>query len=92
MPIGDRRQSVINLRQNVSTTSLVSARPDGWPLDRAPYYQSRTEDRLWYWLYVPVARVAERLSGWIGVLQRGRIHIYLIYSFATLILLLVFAR
>ena len=62
------------------------------PFDRAPYYQSRTEDRLWYWLYVPVARVAERLSGWIGVLQRGRIHIYLIYSFATLILLLAFAR
>jgi len=26
------------------------------------------------------------------VLQRGRIHIYLIYSFATLILLLAFAR
>jgi hypothetical protein len=62
------------------------------PFDRAPYYQSRTEDRLWYWLYLPVAHAAERLSGWIGVLQRGRIHIYLIYSFATLILLLAFAR
>jgi hydrogenase-4 component B len=62
------------------------------PFDHAPYYQSRTEDRLWYWLYLPVARAVERMSGWIGVLQRGRIHIYLIYSFATLILLLAFAR
>jgi hypothetical protein len=47
---------------------------------------------LWYWLYLPVARAVERVSGWVGVLQRGRIHIYLIYSFATLILLLAFAR
>jgi hydrogenase-4 component B len=62
------------------------------PFDRTPYYQSRTEDRWWYWLYLPVARAAERVSGWIGILQRGRIHIYLIYSFATLILLLAFAR
>jgi hydrogenase-4 component B len=62
------------------------------PFDTAPYYKSRTEDRFWYWLYLPVARVAERLSSWVGVLQRGRIHVYLIYSFATLILLLAFAR
>jgi hydrogenase-4 component B len=62
------------------------------PFDRAPYYKSRTEDRMWYWLYLPVAHAAERVSGWVGVLQRGRIHIYLIYSFVTLILLLAFAR
>ena len=62
------------------------------PFDSAPYYRSRTEDRLWYWLYVPVAKAVERVSGWIGILQHGRIHIYLIYSFATLILLLAFAR
>ena len=62
------------------------------PFDRAPYYKSRTEDRWWYWFYLPVARTTERVSAWIGVLQRGRIHVYLIYSFATLILLLAFAR
>jgi len=32
------------------------------------------------------------VSGWFGLLQHGRIHVYLIYSFATLLLLLVFAR
>jgi len=62
------------------------------PFDRAPCYRSRTEDRLWYWLYLPIARAVGRVSGWVGSLQRGRIHIYLIYSFATLILLLLFAR
>ena len=38
------------------------------------------------------AQKVERLSAWIGILQRVRIHVYLIYSFATLILLLAFAR
>ena len=46
------------------------------PFDREPYYKSRTEDRWWYWFYLPVARTAERLSAWIGILQRGRIHVY----------------
>ena len=62
------------------------------PFDRAPYYESRITDRWWGWLYRPVARAADRVAGWFGVLQRGRIHIYLIYSFGTLLLLLVFAR
>jgi len=36
--------------------------------------------------------VVERIAGWVGRLQQGRIHIYLIYSFITLLLLLAFAR
>lgn len=60
--------------------------------DERPVYYLKVEDRLWYWLYVPVARAVERLSAWIGVLQHGRIHIYLLYSFGTLLLLLLFVR
>jgi hydrogenase-4 component B len=62
------------------------------PFDARPSYFTVVEDRLWYWLYLPVARLSERISVVIGTLQRGRIHIYLLYSFATLIVLLMFVR
>ena len=62
------------------------------PFDQAPRYESKTEDRLWYALYLPVARLAERISAAISVLQSGRIHIYLLYSFVTLLVLLIFVR
>ncbi len=60
--------------------------------DQRPVYYLKVEDRLWHWLYLPVARAVERLSALIGVLQHGRIHIYLLYSFGTLLLLLLFVH
>jgi hydrogenase-4 component B len=62
------------------------------PFSREPVYAKSNEDRLWYWLYLPVARLHERIAAWIGVLQHGRIHLYLLYSFATLLALLLFVR
>ena len=62
------------------------------PFDEHPHYQGKTEDKLWYALYLPVARLVERLSTLIGMLQHGRIHIYLLYSFVTLLVLLLFVR
>jgi formate hydrogenlyase subunit 3/multisubunit Na+/H+ antiporter MnhD subunit len=62
------------------------------PLDARPRYAELTEDRLWYWLYVPVARAVERIAAMFGVLQRGRISVYLMYSFVTLLVLLLFVR
>jgi len=59
------------------------------PFDSRPHYASRIEDRLWYWLYLPIVRTSERLSSLAGVLQHGRVHLYLIYSFATLLVLLL---
>jgi hypothetical protein len=52
----------------------------------------RVSDRFWEWLYVPIARAAERLARIVGLLQRGRIAVYLTYSFATLIALLFLTR
>jgi hypothetical protein len=52
-------------------------------------YRSTIEDRIWYWGYLPVIRAAERLSSLVGILHHGRIHLYLIYSFATLLALLL---
>jgi hydrogenase-4 component B len=62
------------------------------PDDRPPRFTLKIDDRLWYWLYLPVARLADVVSGLVGRLQQGRIRTYLLYSFITLIALLVFVR
>jgi formate hydrogenlyase subunit 3/multisubunit Na+/H+ antiporter MnhD subunit len=62
------------------------------PRDSRPRYRESTEDRFWFWLYLPVARLVDRLTLLVTVLQRGRISVYLTYSFATLLVLLVFIR
>jgi hypothetical protein len=52
----------------------------------------KVEDHFWHWLYLPLARLVEWVSRLIIRLQGGRIAIYLLYSFLTLILLLLVAR
>ncbi len=60
------------------------------PTDAEPHYRVQVEDRLWRTLYLPIARGVQRLADWIGLLQGGRLAVYLLYSFLTLIALLVF--
>ncbi len=60
------------------------------PFDSHPHYHGKSEDKLWYLLYQPVKRVTEKLSLLAGMLQHGRIHLYLAYTFFTLVFLLVF--
>ncbi len=60
--------------------------------DPAPRFSLKIYDRHWYWLYLPVARLTEFISSKVALLQQGRISIYLLYSFLTLIALLVFVR
>jgi len=55
-------------------------------------YYLRIRDRFWGWLYKPVVEVSFWLSRRVGRLQQGRIQAYLIYSFITIIVLLVFSR
>jgi hydrogenase-4 component B len=62
------------------------------PDDPRPVFRQEVEDRHWYWLYRPVAQLAEFVSRHVGRLQQGRISIYLLYSFITLIALLVFVQ
>ena len=62
------------------------------PFDAEPRYRVVVEDPLWHWLYLPVAAVVERLSRLIGLLQQGRIAVYLLYSFVTLIVVLLVVR
>jgi hydrogenase-4 component B len=60
------------------------------PFDRHPRYSGESRDKLWGLIYQPIAAVTAWLSTQAGRLQHGRIQWYLIYSFATLIFLLVF--
>jgi len=62
------------------------------PFSRHPEYQVASLDKLWFLLYEPIARGTGWLSAQAGRLQHGRIHWYLIYSFVTLVFLLVFTR
>ena len=62
------------------------------PFDEQPRYRVSVEDPLWYWLYLPVATAVERISRLIGLLQQGRIAVYLMYSFVTLIVVLLVVK
>ena len=62
------------------------------PTDLHPVYRKRQADRSWRALYLPVARVVEVLSDLVGRMPHGRIQWYLLYSFATLLILLAFVR
>lgn len=56
------------------------------------HYHLRVRDRFWLWLYQPVVDASFWLSRRIGRMQQGRIQIYLIYSFVTILVLLIFSR
>ena len=57
--------------------------------DARPRYAVEVGDHFWHWLYLPLARLVEAAAHAIGALQRGRIAIYLLYSFATVIAVLL---
>jgi len=60
--------------------------------DAQPRYRVTAEDHFWYWLYLPIAAATARIARLVGLLQQGRIAIYLMYSFVTLIVMLLLVR
>jgi formate hydrogenlyase subunit 3/multisubunit Na+/H+ antiporter MnhD subunit len=62
------------------------------PFDTAPRYFVSAGDRLWHWIYLPIANAADAIARLAGLIQRGRIGVYLTYSFVTLLALLFFVR
>jgi formate hydrogenlyase subunit 3/multisubunit Na+/H+ antiporter MnhD subunit len=62
------------------------------PFDAKPRYFVSATDHFWYWLYLPIVRITDVIARIAGLLQRGRIAVYLTYSFATLLALLFFVR
>ncbi len=61
------------------------------PFDRAPRYRIAIADRVWRGLYEPLGRIVRRLADAAALVQQGRIAVYLLYSFATLVVLLALA-
>ena len=62
------------------------------PFDTAPHYRVTAEDHFWHRLYLPIARGVEFLSRQVGRLQQGRISVYLMYSFVTLLVMLLLVK
>ncbi len=55
-------------------------------------YHLRVRDRFWMWFYQPVVDASFWISRRIGRMQQGKIQIYLIYSFVTILVLLIFSK
>ncbi len=62
------------------------------PFDEKPRYGVTVDDHFWHWIYLPIARATEAVARQVGRLQQGRIAVYLLYSFVTLIAMLVLVR
>ena len=62
------------------------------PFDAKPKYSAKTEDRIWYSLYLPFGKMVEYFANLFGKIQQGRILVYLLYNFVTLIALLLFMQ
>jgi len=61
------------------------------PFDSSPHYRVQVEDHFWYTLYTPIGGLVRRISNLASGIQQGRISIYLLYSFLTLVALLALA-
>ncbi|MDP3844357.1 MAG: hydrogenase 4 subunit B [Oxalobacteraceae bacterium] len=57
--------------------------------DKTPRYKVTIEDPFWGLLYRPIAALTERIARTVSLLQQGRISVYLLYSFLTLLILLL---
>jgi len=57
--------------------------------DKVPRYKVTIEDPFWNMMYRPIAALTERVARIAGLLQQGRIAVYLLYSFLTLLVLLM---
>ena len=57
--------------------------------DKKPVYKIKIEDPLWAWFYRPIAAITEFVSSIVGLIQQRRIAVYLLYTFLTLMFLLL---
>ncbi|ABE36104.1 NADH-Ubiquinone/plastoquinone (complex I), various chains family protein [Paraburkholderia xenovorans LB400] len=62
------------------------------PFDRQPVYSITVTDRTWALIYEPLERLVKRVAALAGMLQTGRIAVYLTHSFLVLIALLILVR
>ncbi|MCC6302743.1 MAG: hydrogenase 4 subunit B, partial [Gammaproteobacteria bacterium] len=58
------------------------------PFDQAPRYRVSIGDRIWRGGYLPLGRLVQRAADACARVQQGRISVYLLYGFVTLLVLL----
>ncbi|MBI5102508.1 MAG: hydrogenase 4 subunit B [Nitrospirae bacterium] len=76
-----------SIKEDVS----LAPQPAHAAFPRRLHYHLRIRDRFWNWIYKPVSDASFWVARKVGRLQQGRIQAYLIYSFATIIVLLLLA-
>jgi hydrogenase-4 component B len=77
---------------NIKEQVRVSAEAGHKAFPGKLHYSLKVRDRIWGWIYKPVIELSFWAARKVGKLQQGRIQAYLIYSFLTVIVLLVFLR
>jgi len=88
MPIRRIFSSLFDIKERIKL--VPRAEHDIFP-GRFTYFL-RVRDHLWGWIYKPIIQVSFWISRKTGKLQHGRIQTYLIYSFLTIIALLLFSQ
>ena len=88
MPLRTVFGFLFNIREN-SRLVKQSAHP---AFPERLHYHLKIRDRIWGWIYKPLVTYSFWISRQFGKLQQGSINTYLIYSFLTIIVLLVLSR
>ena len=58
------------------------------PFAKPSHFESHVDDTVLHWLLLPVFRAGARLASWGRLFQQGRIQIYLVYVFLTIVVLM----
>jgi len=88
MPIRRIFGYLFSIKEEVS----LAPQPGHTAFPRKLLYHLSIRDRFWGWIYRPIIELSFSVSRIVGKLQQGRIQAYLIYSFLTILILLVFLR
>lgn len=88
MPIRRIFGFIFNIKEQIRLTQSFGSAAFPKKLN----YHIRIRDRFWGWIYEPIADLSFWIARKVGALQQGRIQVYLIYSFATIVILLLFFR
>jgi len=76
---------------SIKETAKIIGKKDAGLFPEKYIYHLKVRDRIWNFCYKPFSDGSFWLARKVGRLQHGRIQIYLLYSFITLVVLLVFA-
>lgn len=89
MPIRRIFGYLFSVKERINMPSYTGQHP---AFPKKMHYYLRIRDRFRGWLYDPIVEASFWFARKVGRLQHGRIQVYLIYSFITIIVLLAFLK